>query len=224
MNLSQLQRMDPIAFEKFVGQLFRNMGYKVETTAASGDEGIDLVLRRGRRSAVVQCKRYGGTVGQPVVRDLYGTMIHTGASEAYLVTTGTISRAATTWAEGKPIHLVDGHRLVEWTRTRRLTYDRRPALARTNRTILIFAGLVLLAVLAIYLTLPATAARLERWQQAIYSLLPGGGDDPVTPAATGSPTERPPATARPTLILTDPATTPGRPLLTPAATRGPENR
>jgi restriction system protein len=199
--------MDPIDFEKFVGQLFRRMGYKVETTAASGDEGIDLILRRGRRTAVVQCKRYGGTVGQPVVRDLYGTMIHTGADEAYLVTTGMISRAAAGWAEGKPIHLVDGHRLIEWTRTKRLNYDHRPALARSNRTALLLIGVALLAVMAIYLVGPETVTQVRNWPQAIYELLPGAQpavddvpsavpDEGSTATATSTPAPSP--TAGPT--------------------------
>jgi restriction system protein len=192
MRLSQLQQMDPIAFERFVGQHFTKMGYKVENTRASGDEGIDLILRRGRRMAVVQCKRYGGTVGQPVVRDLYGVMVHTGADEAYLVTTGTVSRAAVDWANGKPIHLVDGHRLVEWTRTGRLTHDHKPVLSSSNRQILMLVGLTLLAVMAIYLSSPQTQAQVQQWQQTVMSWFPAPTATPTTvPAPTAAPTDEP---------------------------------
>ncbi len=113
-QLDQIRAMDPIAFEQFVGSLFKKMGYTVQTTVASGDEGVDLHLRKGGRTAVVQCKRYEGTVGQPVVRDLCGAMVHNRADEAHLVTTGTISLPAQQWATGKPIHLIDGNALVEW--------------------------------------------------------------------------------------------------------------
>ncbi len=61
----------------------------------------------------MQCKRYRGTVGAPIVRDLYGTMVHHGAGYAYLVTNSTFSEEARIWAAGKPIELIDGRRLVD---------------------------------------------------------------------------------------------------------------
>ncbi len=112
--LSSAKKMDPIAFEHMVGALFERMGYDVRTTVASGDDGVDLYVRQGRRTAVVQCKRYRGDVGSPLMRDLYGTMLHNGADEAYMVTTGNISNQARRWAEGKPIQMIDGFALVEW--------------------------------------------------------------------------------------------------------------
>lgn len=111
-KLSQMQKMDPIEFEHFVGWLYQQQGYTVETTVASGDEGIDLEMSRWGKKTIVQCKRYKGTVGQPVVRDLYGTMFHAGARAASIVTTGKFSRQAESWAAGKPIVLIDGNDLV----------------------------------------------------------------------------------------------------------------
>jgi hypothetical protein len=116
-QLNQIKALDPIAFERFIGTLFERMGYEVETTTVAGDKGVDLFLRKDNRTAIAQCKRYEGSLGQPVVRDLYGTMLHTRADEAYLVTTGTISLPAQQWAMGKFIHLVDGNTLVEWIET-----------------------------------------------------------------------------------------------------------
>jgi restriction system protein len=58
-------------------------------------------------------------VGEPVVRDLYGTLLHTEAQRAYLFTTGSITRQAFEWAEGKPIVLYDGESLVRLIRTTR---------------------------------------------------------------------------------------------------------
>lgn len=116
-QLHQVQQLDPVAFENFVGSLFQKMGYQVQTTSLSGDQGIDLILRKGTKLAVVQCKRYANSVGQPTIRDLYGVMVHTRADEAYLVTTGTVTLPAQQWAVGKPIHLVDGNTLIEWIET-----------------------------------------------------------------------------------------------------------
>ena len=118
-RLKQVQNMNPIEFEQYVGYLYQKEGYRVAMTVTSGDEGVDLYLRRGLSTAVVQCKRYSGTVGQPTVRDLYGAMVHNKARRAVLVTTGAVSRPAETWAKGKPIELIDGHELMSWARRTR---------------------------------------------------------------------------------------------------------
>ncbi len=215
MRLSTMQRMEPVEFEEFVATLFRGMGYRVERTRASGDEGIDLRLRRGRRTAIVQCKRYRGPVGQPVVRDLYGTMLHVGADEAYLVTTGHITRAARRWAQGKPIHLVDGVRLVEWARTRRLRHDRPAALARGRRQWAHLVGLVLLAVLAVSLVQPQSLARLRAGWAGLFPM--------GTPAVSGPsvPAPHPSVSPAPSATVATPAPSPtwtprpGRPAAPP---------
>ncbi|MCB0109887.1 MAG: restriction endonuclease, partial [Caldilineaceae bacterium] len=45
-----------------------------------------------------------------------GTMVHSGVTRAFLVTSGTISDDARKWAADKPITLIDGQRLVELSR------------------------------------------------------------------------------------------------------------
>lgn len=115
LNLAQTLALSPNDFEDYVAyRLFTRQGYAVENLPAVKDGGIDLIVidPSGRR-AIVQCKRYRGTVGESVLRDLYGTMMHSGAGMAFLVTTGTISVAARRWVLGKPIALIDGARLVE---------------------------------------------------------------------------------------------------------------
>ncbi|HXF64096.1 MAG TPA: restriction endonuclease [Caldilineaceae bacterium] len=115
LSLEQLVALTPAEFEDYVAQrLFVRQGYQVQNTPDVKDGGVDILVTdaHGRR-AVVQCKRYRGTVGEAVVRDLYGTMIHHGALMAYLVTTGSVSEAARRWAAGKPIGLIDGVKLLE---------------------------------------------------------------------------------------------------------------
>jgi len=106
--------------------------YLIQTTATTGDEGVDLILHKDTRLAVVQCKRYEGSVGQPVVRDLYGAMLHNRADEAYLVTTGTITLPAQRWATGKPIHLVDGNTLIDWIASFKEIEEPSPSTIKKN--------------------------------------------------------------------------------------------
>lgn len=101
--------MDPWEFEVWTGMLFRSLGYKVQNVRDRGDHGVDLRIWQGNGlRGIVQCKHVRGTVGEGVVRDLYGTLVHEQADVAFLVTSGRISRAARIWARGKPIGLWDG--------------------------------------------------------------------------------------------------------------------
>jgi len=116
-TLAEMQALRPEEFEAWTGLLFRLLGYRVTDTQLVADHGVDLVLSNDRvRRGLVQCKRYRGTVGEPTVRDLYGTMIHESSDFAWLVTTGAISRQAREWAEGKPLELWDGPELVDIAR------------------------------------------------------------------------------------------------------------
>jgi restriction system protein len=111
-RLDELKAMTPVEFEQWVGARFEDLGYKVKTTALSGDHGVDLVAKRDGEKVVIQCKRYCDTaVGEPTLRDLYGTMQHESADRAYLVTTGYLTPAAISWTRGKPIEIWDGRHL-----------------------------------------------------------------------------------------------------------------
>ena len=116
-TLAQMLALEPAEFEVWTAMLFQLMGYQVRNTADGADHGIDLEVANDRlRHGLVQCKRYRGSVGEPTVRDLYGTIAHERADFGWLVTTGAISRQAREWADGKPMELWDGLKLVELAR------------------------------------------------------------------------------------------------------------
>jgi restriction system protein len=116
-TIAEMLALEPSEFESWTGMMFQLLGYRVENTQDVADHGIDLVVRNPQVPyGLVQCKRYRGTVGEPVVRDLFGTLVHENADRSWLVTTGGISRQAHQWSTGKPIELWDGQRLVDYAR------------------------------------------------------------------------------------------------------------
>ena len=51
-------------------------------------------------------------MGEPVIRDLFGTCNHFGVEGGILLTTGRISGPAKVFAKGKTIELIDGEKLI----------------------------------------------------------------------------------------------------------------
>jgi hypothetical protein len=114
LAIQDLKRMDPTDFEVLVSETYRMLGFRVQHIGQSGDHGVDVELRTKQGGFwVVQCKRYNGSVGESVVRELYGTMTGEKADRAVLVTTAEITGPARAWARGKPIDLVDGRALLD---------------------------------------------------------------------------------------------------------------
>jgi len=110
-----LDNMDGFRFEELIIRLLRSMGLHVEGTRKTGDGGIDAIAKSNELitggTYVVQCKRFSSNVGEPVVRDLYGVVHHTHASKGILITTADYTQQARTFAEGKPIELINGELL-----------------------------------------------------------------------------------------------------------------
>lgn len=99
--------LDGPRFEQEMCRLFRLKGYRAETTPASGDEGIDIVLDTEGAEVLVQCKAHKAPVGPGPVRELYGVLVDQAADEAMLVSVGGFTDGARKFAAGKPIRLLD---------------------------------------------------------------------------------------------------------------------
>ena len=108
--------LNPSEFEVLVTNLFARMGLDAKLTRPSRDGGVDCVAFDPRPvlggKVVIQAKRYKNTVGVSAVRDLYGTMMNEGANKGLLVTTAGYGPDAFTFANDKPIELIDGGNLL----------------------------------------------------------------------------------------------------------------
>jgi restriction system protein len=101
-------------FEMLVGEAFRLQGYKVTELGGGGaDGGVDLVLRKGTETFLVQCKQWKAfKVGVTVVRELYGVMTAQGAAGGFVITSGRFTADAQSFVEGRNVKLIDGAKLL----------------------------------------------------------------------------------------------------------------
>ena len=114
LKLAQLGSLTPEGFEEFVAEMFEALGYEVERTGGTGDEGVDLRVQRAGLLGIVQCKYHSrGVVGSPDLQKFLGSIQHTRSHKGFFVSTRTFSLAAEKFAAEHPIELIDGPRLVE---------------------------------------------------------------------------------------------------------------
>lgn len=94
--------------ERFCANVFSKMGYKTQLTSNTGDHGIDVLLVNPKgQKEIIQCKQWNKQVGEPQVRDLFGTMQHEKATRGWLIAPRGFSTSARRWAKGKAIELID---------------------------------------------------------------------------------------------------------------------
>lgn len=119
--LKKLQQMDPYKFEELIVNLMRKIGIKMETTAKSGDSGIDGIgyLRTPELMTykiVLQTKRYAtGQVTGPDISNFAGTISGHNADRGIFVTTSSYTKDAVSRSRqgANLITLVDGEELVD---------------------------------------------------------------------------------------------------------------
>ena len=115
--MKDINTLSGIEFENLCQVLLQKAGFDVETTKASGDGGIDLIARCHQPffdgKYIIQCKRYAGGVGEPIIRDLYGVVMAEHANKGILMTTGYFSMSAINFSHNKNLELIDGEKLAE---------------------------------------------------------------------------------------------------------------
>lgn len=93
-------------FEHFMADLFRTGGYKVDVVGGAGDQGVDLLLKEGRKRIAVQCKKYGRPVGNAAVSAVYAGAKHYGAKQAWVVAPEGFTKGAVGLAKSTGVRLM----------------------------------------------------------------------------------------------------------------------
>lgn len=117
----RIASVSPTAFEDLVLDVLHAMGYGDGTedsrlrTGASGDAGIDGVIREDRLGldvVYVQAKRWEATVGRPVVQGFVGALQGARAAKGTIFTASAFSGEAREYAASVSprVVLVDGER------------------------------------------------------------------------------------------------------------------
>jgi hypothetical protein len=116
LTLEQLLCFEWKRLEELTARFFSVQGWRTEQIPSGTDGSVHFKLAHSsdpNRRAYVSCKASQEDVDMMRVRDFYGSMTADGVREGWFLTTSNFTRAARSFAEGKPLKLMSGPEIVE---------------------------------------------------------------------------------------------------------------
>ena len=109
-------RMNPIDYERYCALQLERAGWSTRLTAATGDQGADIVATRadGKR-LVVQCKLYSQPVGNDAVQQVHAARTFQSADFAAVVSNQPFTRSARELANVNGVRLLHHEQLCAFT-------------------------------------------------------------------------------------------------------------
>ena len=100
--------MTGVEFENDLMSQLKQGGFEVGGTPKSGDQGADIIARRGSRVLVIQAKRSTSAVGNEAVQEVVAALAYYGGTEAWVITNSTCTKAARDLASKNGVGLIEG--------------------------------------------------------------------------------------------------------------------
>ena len=86
--------MSPLAYERHCAEVLRYAGWHATVTCATGDQGIDVLARKGNVRLVIQCKLYASPVGNSAVQQALAGREYARAHYAAVVSNAAYTASA----------------------------------------------------------------------------------------------------------------------------------
>jgi restriction system protein len=99
--------MNGYDFESFIGSLYEKMGYSVELTPKSGDQGADLIITKLGERTAVQTKNYKGKVTNKAIQEVVASKEFYGCITCTVVTNSYFTESALELGKVNNVKLVD---------------------------------------------------------------------------------------------------------------------
>lgn len=112
-SIADIDIMSGPDFERFIAYMFTCMGYKTEHTQISGDQGIDVIAKKGKTTVAIQAKCYSHTVGNHAVMEAYAGAKYYGAERCMVITNNFFTNSARKLAQSNNVVLWDRETLIE---------------------------------------------------------------------------------------------------------------
>jgi len=100
-------------FEAFLREVYLQLGYSVQMTPATGDQGADLIIEKHGVKSAVQAKHYSSPVGNKAVQEIVAALNYYKVSKGIVVTNNEFTKSAIELAKANNIELIDGKALTK---------------------------------------------------------------------------------------------------------------
>jgi HJR/Mrr/RecB family endonuclease len=108
---------DGFEFEIWCAEQIQRQGWEIEATPKSGDQGVDIIVRRDGFTVAVQCKRYSSPIGNAAIQEVHAGRTFVGAKGAIVIGTGGFTKAARSIAAISKIELLDALDIGKFSET-----------------------------------------------------------------------------------------------------------
>lgn len=112
-TIDDVDLMTGFEFEDFVGKLFKKMGFSVQVTKSSGDQGVDVLAEKRGNRVGIQAKCYSSNVGNKAIQEVVAGMMFYKCSKGIVVTNNFFTKSAIKLAEVNNIVLWDRNMLTQ---------------------------------------------------------------------------------------------------------------
>lgn len=103
--------MGGFQFEAFLVEIFQTIGYDVQVTQKTADQGADLFVSRFGETMVIQAKNYTSSVGNFAIQQAIAAKAFYGCDDAMVVTSSLFTKVPKDLATTANVRLVDRERL-----------------------------------------------------------------------------------------------------------------
>lgn len=108
ITIHDIDMFSGIEFEKFIAHLFKKMGYSVTMTKTTGDQGIDLIVKKNGHSIGVQTKCYSSSVSNKAIQEVAAGIKYYNLQKGLVVTNNYFTQSA--------IELANSNDVIIWDR------------------------------------------------------------------------------------------------------------
>ena len=107
-SMARIDTMEGHAFEEFVANLLRKLGYEnVKVTPGSGDQGVDVIAMKDDKKYAIQCKRYSQKLGNKPVQEVHAGKTIYGCNVAVVITNNYFTDGGKEAAQALGVELWD---------------------------------------------------------------------------------------------------------------------
>ncbi len=106
-DINDIDLMTGAQFEWFISYLFSKLGYSTEMTKASGDQGVDVIARKGKAVVAIQAKCYSKPVGNHAIMEAVAGAKYYNATKTIVVTNNGFTKSARELAQVNNVVLWD---------------------------------------------------------------------------------------------------------------------